>query len=45
MSPELRLRIISAVVLATVVLAATWAGGIWFRALAVIIMQIGRAHV
>ncbi|SOC38743.1 phosphatidate cytidylyltransferase [Rhizobium subbaraonis] len=34
MSTELRLRIISAVVLAIVVLAATWAGGFPFRLLA-----------
>ena len=38
MSRELRLRIASALVLGIVVLAATWAGGIWFRILAVIIM-------
>tara|TARA_R110002020_G_scaffold163258_1_gene349284 strand:+ start:1338 stop:2174 length:837 start_codon:yes stop_codon:yes gene_type:complete len=38
MSRELRLRIMSAVVLAIVVLAATWAGGLWFRSLAVVIM-------
>ncbi|MEP3327771.1 MAG: phosphatidate cytidylyltransferase, partial [Nitratireductor sp.] len=40
MSRELRLRIISALVLGIVVLAATWAGGIWFRSLAVIIMLV-----
>ena len=40
MSRELRLRITSALVLGIVVLAATWAGGIWFRSLAVIIMLV-----
>lgn len=40
MSRELRLRIASAIVLGVVVLAATWAGGLWFRSLAVIIMLI-----
>lgn len=40
MSSELRLRIISGVILALLVLTATWAGGIWFRALAVIIMVL-----
>lgn len=33
-SPELRLRIISAVCLAVPVLLLTWAGGIWFRCFA-----------
>ena len=32
---NLQLRIISGLILATLVLAATWAGGIWFRLLAV----------
>ncbi|MCY0146723.1 phosphatidate cytidylyltransferase [Hoeflea sp. G2-23] len=40
MSSELRLRIISGVILALLVLTATWAGGIWFRALAVLIMVL-----
>ncbi|OCW56580.1 phosphatidate cytidylyltransferase [Hoeflea olei] len=40
MSRELRLRIASALVLGVAVLAATWAGGVWFRSLAVIIMVI-----
>jgi phosphatidate cytidylyltransferase len=37
MSPELRLRIVSAIVLAAVALAVTWAGGIWFTLFAVIV--------
>ena len=37
MSEELRLRIISAIVLAIVVLAATWMGGIYFVVLSVVI--------
>ena len=37
MSEELRLRIISAIVLAAVVLAATWMGGLYFAVLAQII--------
>ena len=37
MSPELRLRIISAIVLAAVVLAATWLGGLAFSLLAALI--------
>ncbi len=37
MSEELRLRIISAIVLAVVVLAATWFGGVYFAVLAVVI--------
>jgi len=37
MSPELRLRIISGIVLAVVVLAATWLGGIVFSLLATLI--------
>jgi phosphatidate cytidylyltransferase len=37
MSEELRLRIISAIVLAIIVLAATWMGGIYFAVLAVVI--------
>jgi phosphatidate cytidylyltransferase len=37
MSPELRLRIISGIVLAVVVLAATWIGGIVFNLLAALI--------
>lgn len=37
MSEELRLRIISAIVLAIVVLAATWMGGIYFAVLSVVI--------
>lgn len=40
MSRELRLRIISGVILGILVLAATWAGGIWFRSLAVVIMVL-----
>ena len=40
MSPELRLRVISGVILGVLVLAATWAGGIWFRSLAVLIMVL-----
>ena len=40
MSRELRLRIISGVVLGVLVLAATWAGGFWFRSLAVTIMVL-----
>lgn len=40
MSRELKLRIVSGVILGIVVLAATWAGGIWFRSLAVIIMVL-----
>lgn len=34
---NLRTRVVSAVVLAVVALAATWAGGVWFRLLAVAI--------
>lgn len=34
MSDELRLRVISGVILAVLVLSATWLGGIWFRCLA-----------
>ncbi|MCD2177079.1 phosphatidate cytidylyltransferase [Rhizobium sp. C1] len=37
MSEELRLRIVSAIVLAIVVLAATWLGGIYFAVLAIVI--------
>lgn len=37
MSRELRLRIISAVILAVLVLAAAWRGGYWFSALAILI--------
>lgn len=37
MSPELRLRIVSGIVLAVVVLAATWYGGLAFRMLAALI--------
>lgn len=37
MSEELRLRIISAIVLAIVVLGATWMGGLYFAALSVVI--------
>ncbi|WP_340161925.1 phosphatidate cytidylyltransferase [uncultured Hoeflea sp.] len=40
MSRELRLRIVSGVILGILVLAATWAGGIWFRSLAVLIMVL-----
>jgi len=40
MSRELRLRIISGVILGILVLAATWAGGICFRGLAVVIMVL-----
>lgn len=40
MTRELRLRIVSGVILAALVLAATWAGGIWFRSLAVLIMAL-----
>jgi len=40
MSRELQLRIASALVMGIAVLAATWAGGIWFRSLAVIIMLV-----
>ncbi|MDF1607334.1 phosphatidate cytidylyltransferase [Hoeflea sp. YIM 152468] len=40
MSRELRLRIVSGVVLGIVVLVLTWAGGVWFRALAVSIMVL-----
>ncbi|WP_420409264.1 phosphatidate cytidylyltransferase [Hoeflea sp.] len=40
MSRELRLRIISGVILGVLVLALTWAGGIWFRFLAVAIMVL-----
>jgi phosphatidate cytidylyltransferase len=38
--PELRLRIVSGVILGILVLAATWAGGIWFRSLSVLIMVL-----
>lgn len=37
MSPELRLRIVSAIVLAAVALGATWAGGLLFTLFAVIL--------
>lgn len=37
MSRELRLRIISGIILAAIVLAATWSGGFYFRLLAVVI--------
>lgn len=40
MSPELRLRIISGVILGLLVLATIWAGGLWFRALATLIMVL-----
>ncbi|WP_339757411.1 phosphatidate cytidylyltransferase [uncultured Hoeflea sp.] len=40
MSRELRLRIVSGVILGLLVLAATWAGGLWFRSLAVLIMVL-----
>ena len=40
MSRELQLRIVSGVILAILVLASTWAGGIWFKGLAVIIMVL-----
>ncbi|WP_394689667.1 phosphatidate cytidylyltransferase [Hoeflea sp.] len=40
MSPELRLRIISGVILGLLVLATIWAGGLWFRALATLIMLL-----
>lgn len=40
MSRELRLRIVSGVILGILVLAATWAGGIWFKSLAVLIMVL-----
>lgn len=40
MSRELRLRIVSGVVLGVLVLAATWRGGIWFTSLAVLIMVL-----
>ncbi|WP_417412926.1 phosphatidate cytidylyltransferase [Hoeflea sp.] len=40
MSRELRLRIVSGVILGILVLAATWAGGLWFRSLAVLIMVL-----
>jgi phosphatidate cytidylyltransferase len=40
MSSELRLRIISGVVLGVLVLATIWAGGLWFRALATLIMVL-----
>jgi phosphatidate cytidylyltransferase len=40
MSRELRLRIVSGVILGILVLAATWAGGLWFRSLAVMIMVL-----
>jgi phosphatidate cytidylyltransferase len=40
MSSELRLRIVSGVILGVMVLAVTWAGGIWFRSLATIIMVL-----
>jgi phosphatidate cytidylyltransferase len=40
MSRELRLRIVSGVILGILVLAATWAGGIWFRSLSVLIMVL-----
>lgn len=40
MSPELRLRIISGVILGILVLATIWAGGLWFRALATLIMLL-----
>jgi phosphatidate cytidylyltransferase len=40
MSRELRLRIISGVILGVLVLAATFLGGIWFRSLAILIMVL-----
>ncbi|MCY0094841.1 phosphatidate cytidylyltransferase [Hoeflea ulvae] len=40
MSRELRLRIVSGIVLGIIVLAATWVGGIWFTGLAVLIMVL-----
>jgi phosphatidate cytidylyltransferase len=40
MSPELRLRIISGVNLGILVLATIWVGGLWFRALATLIMLL-----
>lgn len=40
MSRELRLRIVSGVILGILVLAATWAGGVWFRSLSVLIMVL-----
>lgn len=40
MSPELRLRIISGVILGLLVLGVTWVGGIWFKGLATIIMVL-----
>jgi phosphatidate cytidylyltransferase len=40
MSSELRLRIISGVILGILVLATIWVGGLWFRALATLIMVL-----
>jgi len=40
MSRELQLRIVSGVILGILVLATTWAGGIWFKGLAVLIMVL-----
>ena len=40
MTRELGLRIVSGVILGVLVLAATWAGGIWFTGLAVLIMVL-----
>ena len=40
MSRELRLRIISGLILAVIVLAATWAGGLWFRCLSALILVL-----
>ncbi|SOC85722.1 phosphatidate cytidylyltransferase [Ensifer adhaerens] len=40
MSEELRLRILSAIVLAIIVLGATWIGGVYFAVLAVIIAAL-----
>lgn len=40
MSPELRLRIISGVILGVLVLAVTWVGGILFKGLSAIIMVL-----
>lgn len=40
MSRELQLRIASGLILGILVLGATWAGGIWFKGLAVLIMVL-----
>ena len=40
MSTELKLRIVSGVILAIVVLTATWAGGLWFRCLSALILVL-----